>query len=375
MALLLQMRARIKIKLVTAACAALLSVVAAVNHPDPPFAFTSVSVIGTNLVLRAAMPAGLTGPALETRAGFDSAWQTVNVALTTMADGKLEFVLPKPGANIFLRLRASAVAGADRSESAAVSPSLSFCMISPLPLVTNRSGEVEAVLRFKGRVDGSDKMLLKRDGLFWEHINWGWPEGAVTVNEASWKPADQNYAAPGSNRPLLPPGFAFHSAKLEIIKARDVVALEHGADGLIIHMDDTPAGPDDYEFIVRFREARPKAVRKSTPATLKIVATIDGSDCLHLTANGARWEHFQWEAPTTVTLNDRAWNPAQDAALKIDKTNFLLPAGVDLSSARIVGRKGRALATLWATAEEVKVNFADNPNGSDTYELTIAFGE
>src|SRR6185295_9152773 len=113
----------------------------------------------------------------------------------------------------------------------------------------------------------------------------------------------------------LPTGFAFDSATLEIIKARDVVALERAADGLLVHMDDTLGGPDDYEFIIRFRQSHPKPVRKSTPANLKIVADIDGSDCLHLTADAARWEHFRWRFPTTVTLNDQVWNPAEDDAL------------------------------------------------------------
>jgi hypothetical protein len=108
---------------------------------------------------------------------------------------------------------------------------------------------------------------------------------------------------------------------------------------------------------------------------LKIGAEIDGSDCLVLTSAGAHWEHLYWAFPSEVTLNEVTWKPAEENGLKNDDATRFLPAGVDLSSARIIGRQGRDLATLWATKDEVKIYFADNPNGKDTYELTIGFGE
>ena len=42
--------------------------------------------------------------------------------------------------------------------------------------------------------------------------------------------------------------------------------------------------------------------------------------------------------------------------------------------AKIVSRKGRDLATMWADKDALWVWFADNPNGSDSYELDISFG-
>jgi hypothetical protein len=55
-------------------------------------------------------------------------------------------------------------------------------------------------------------------------------------------------------------------------------------------------------------------------------------------------------------------------------SHLFLPAGVDLSTARIINRTGRDLATLWADEQVLWVWFADNPNGADTYELEIRFG-
>ncbi len=56
-------------------------------------------------------------------------------------------------------------------------------------------------------------------------------------------------------------------------------------------------------------------------------------------------------------------------------TNVFLPAGIDLSTAKIVHRQGRDLATMWADADAIWISFADNPNGSDAYDLEISFGQ
>lgn len=56
------------------------------------------------------------------------------------------------------------------------------------------------------------------------------------------------------------------------------------------------------------------------------------------------------------------------------KTNTFLPSGVDLSTARIVNRKGRDVGTMWADADVLWIQFADNPNGADFYELELSFG-
>jgi hypothetical protein len=74
-------------------------------------------------------------------------------------------------------------------------------------------------------------------------------------------------------------------------------------------------------------------------------------------------------------LNEVHWPVEQTNVLQNAGTNQFLPAGVDFSTARIVSRKGRDLATLWAEEGGLWVWFADSPNGSDSYELEIAFGQ
>jgi len=56
-------------------------------------------------------------------------------------------------------------------------------------------------------------------------------------------------------------------------------------------------------------------------------------------------------------------------------THSFLPPVIDFPTARIVHRAGRDVATMWADHDAVWVSFADNPNGPDTYELDISFGQ
>jgi hypothetical protein len=225
-------------------------------------------------------------------------------------------------------------------------------------------------------VDGSDRILITRDGAFWEHAHWGWPEGAVTVNGAQWNPREKNYLTSAGEAKYLPECFSLEAVDLERITGRDVVALERTNNALIVYLDDTPVGAGEYEFKIHFHPARtkPAAVRDSTAATLKIAAEIDGSDCVRITATEARWDHKLWGGPANVMLNDVAWSIQQTNVLQNAGANLFLPSGVDFSTARIVSRKGRDLATLWAEADGLWVSFADSPNGSDRYELEIAFG-
>jgi hypothetical protein len=101
---------------------------------------------------------------------------------------------------------------------------------------------------------------------------------------------------------------------------------------------------------------------------------IDGSDLLKITANKATWTNRAWNAPDVVKLNDLSWNLRETNVWSNTGTNRFLPSGVDFSTAKIVRRQGRDLATMWADADAMWVSFADNPNGADAYELEISFG-
>jgi len=343
-------------------------------------ALTSLAVQGTNLTLVGVVPAGLGSVTLEMRPTLVAPWQAAGTMDAPAGGGAVIFMLPKPGEMQFFRLKGAASA----ASAGMVSAEVNYLTVAPLGSATASApdakpgaAEAEAVFHFKGMVDGSDRILITRDGALWEHAHWDWPQGAVTVNGAQWDPRQKNYLTTAGAVKFLPECFSLETVDLERITGRDVVALERTNNALIVYLDDTPVGADEYEFKIHFHPARskPAPARASTAARLKIAAEIDGSDCLRITAAEATWEHKQWSGPANVRLNEVPWPVEETNVLPNAGPNRFLPVGVDFSTARIVSRKGRDLATAWAEADGLWVWFADNPNGSDAYELEIAFGQ
>jgi hypothetical protein len=225
-------------------------------------------------------------------------------------------------------------------------------------------------------VDGSDKILITHDGALWEHVNWMYPPEPVEVNDTKWNPAQKNYMSTAGLGKFLPESFSLEAADLNVIKGRDVVALERTQKGLIVYLDDTPLGASEYEFNVTFPSAAPKLEEPhaSVAAHLKISAWVSGSDVIKITGEAAVLEHKTFDLPSDVTVNGIPWNVRQEKVLKNEGATQFLADGVGFSTARIVSRKGRDLATAWGAKDTLWVHFADNPNGSDTYEIEIAFG-
>lgn len=330
--------------------------------PQQELAFTSITADGDYLVLKASIPSGVTQVQLETRADLSTPWQP-GPLLEVTNTGEVQFVIPKPDAPIqFMRL--AVLNGNSASDG------VKYITTAPLSASPPRSGD--AVFDFKGRIDGSDKIIITRGGAFWKHINWDWPPGPVTVNGTTWSQLAQNFLTTASDQKFLPEPFSLDSATLEVLRGRDVVAMEHTKDALIVYVNDTPSGSDDYQFKVHFHPATVSEI--GTKARLKISAQIDGSDCVRITAAGATWRHLNYGPPTNVRVNGRPWNPGETPALENAGATRFLPAGVNFQSARIVGRTGRDLVTCCGDENGLTVWFADNPNGADNYEIEIAFG-
>ncbi|EEF58233.1 hypothetical protein [Pedosphaera parvula] len=343
---------------------------------------TSIRSEGTNVILAASVPPGLGQVILEMRPSLETQWEEKAILEVPSGGGDVAFTLPKPDGMQFFRLKST-----PQSATASVlSSELRYVTIPPLGTspakLTNTSKpsttEIpEAVFHFKGTIDGSDKITITRDGALWEHVHWDWPQGAVEVNGAQWNPREKNYLTSAGASKFLPETFSLDSVDLEEIHGRGVVALERAENALIVYIDDIQNGADEYEFKVHFHVSNPKPAKAiaSIPATLKITAEIDGSDCFIINSGGATLQHGGRLLPGRVMLNNVSWFPQQDEVIKNEGTNTFLPKSVDFSTAKIVNRKGRDLATMWAEKEALWVRFVDNPNGSDTYEIEISFGK
>jgi hypothetical protein len=349
--------------------------------PNDRFLITSIRAEGTNVILTAGVPAGLQQVILEMRPSLDAKWEEMGLLDVPQGGGTVAFTLLKPGGMQFFRLKATPqadVAGMLSTELRYVTvPPLGSAPVNPASTNKHPTAPLDAVFHFKGTIDGSDKITITRAGALWEHVNWDWPQGSVEVNGAQWNPQEKNYLTTAGVEKFLPAAFALDAADLEVIQGRGIIALERTDSALIIYMDDIQNGADEYEFKVHFHPPVPKLAKAaaSTAATLKITAEIDGSDCFVITANEATLQHEGRILPAKVMLNNVEWLPEQDEVLRNEGTNTFLPKGIDFSTARIVNRKGRDLATIWAEKDAVRIRFADNPNGSDTYELEMVFGK
>ena len=335
----------------------------------------SLSLAGTNLVFAADFPAGLDQASLEMRPTLTNGWQEAAQLEVPTNGGVVEFSLPQPALEMaFFRLNVTFRANTPAAQSGELQY---VAMPSLASAATNAGAADEAVFHFKGEVDGSDRIVITHEGALWQHVNWGWPAGVVTINDTQWNPLEKNFMTSTGALAFLPAKYSLAAVKLEVLAGRDVVALERTNNALIVYLDDTPLGAAPYEFKIHFYPATntPAKWRTSTVATLKIAAPIDGSDRLKITANEATWTHVAWGPPEAVKLNDVVWRLNQTNVLANAGTNRFLPPGVDFSTARIVERQGRDLATAWADDDALWVTFADNPNGGDDYELEISFGE
>ena len=347
---------------------------AAVDSPPNLPVITSLSVSGTNLNFTATFPPGLEQAALEMRPALTAPWQQAAVLDVSNGGGVIEFAIPKPPLETaFFRLNSTMRA----TTNAQLSAELRYVTIAPLGLVFTNSASSEAVFYFRGMIDGSDRIVITREGALWEHVNWDWPAGAVAVNDVQWNPLEKNFLTTTGAVAFLSENFSLSAVTLEKIEGRDVIALERTNNALVVYLDDTPSGAAPYEFKIHFQRVTDEPVRESmgAKAHLKISAPIDGSDLLKIDARAATWTHQFWSAPAVVKLNDVAWDLSQTNVLMNSGTNAFLPAGVDFSTARIVRRQGRDLVSLWAERDALWVSFADNPNGADGCELEVSFGE
>lgn len=347
--------------------------------PPPQPVITSLAIVGTNLVFEANFPTDVEQAVLEMRPDLAASWEQVAALEVPAAGGPMEFSIPKPTlASAFFRLNATMQAAAGAQTNSQISVELQYVAVPPLgPDGPDAESKGEAVFHFKGEIDGSDRIVITRKGAFWEHVNWSWPPGIVTVNGSKWNPSTKNYLTTTGAVSFLSNKYSLTEAGMEVIQGRDVIALEQTSDALMVYLDDTPSGGSPYEFKIRFQPADLKSptLHKSAVARLKIEAQIDGSDLLKITAGEATWMHRSFSSPRVVKLNDISWNVRRANVLMNTGTNTFLPTGVDFATARIIHRAGRDLATMWADQNAVWINFADNPNGSDAYELEIGFGQ
>jgi hypothetical protein len=120
--------------------------------------------------------------------------------------------------------------------------------------------------------------------------------------------------------------------------------------------------------VANWLPANSSAPTSIQPIVLDIKATIDGSDVLNLSPNGAVWSHQAYQWPTDISVNGIAW----DAHTQSTLTNTGL-AGIDLTTANVLSRSGRDRVDMETTPDGLTIHFDDSPPGAAPYEIKIGF--
>ncbi len=220
-----------------------------------------------------------------------------------------------------------------------------------------------------GSIDGSGIVAVGPTRVTWDPFDGATPT-SLLVNGTSWDPAVNSTAT--LTGPLFPVPLSNYNVSTEVTSGRDLANAQIVGNQVLLYLDDTPDGPDNYSVQVSFTPKPP--VTPSTFATLHITGNIDGSDVLEIYNTGATWVHEQWGNPTDVALNGMAWDTVDDPTITNSGATTFLPAGVDLSSVVFTKNGGRDTATYQLFSDHIDVYFADDPVGASAYDVTLSFG-
>jgi hypothetical protein len=110
---------------------------------------------------------------------------------------------------------------------------------------TGDSSAYVTLIRISAEVDGSDRFIFTSHDVKHEHKFWSHPVD-VTFNGEPWTDLDHT-----------PPGWRDLGRQLDLSRAwivkrqgRDVIALEHTAEGFDLYLCDSPNGPAHYEVTI-----------------------------------------------------------------------------------------------------------------------------
>ncbi len=101
------------------------------------------------------------------------------------------------------------------------------------------------LLRITAYVDGSGRFIFTNQKVRYEHRNWE-PPADVSFGGESWS----NLAATPAVWRMIGHQLNLREAKIVSRKGRDIIALEHTAEGFDLYLCDSPNGGADYEVTI-----------------------------------------------------------------------------------------------------------------------------
>ena len=113
-------------------------------------------------------------------------------------------------------------------------------------------------LTFSAVIDGTDRFIFTKDMAWNEHLTWNLPRN-VTLNGEAWS----DLTAPPARWAEIVKDLDLTKATIATRNGRDVIALEHTADGFDLYFVDNPSGSGTYEvtILVPHKQSLPRTGR------------------------------------------------------------------------------------------------------------------
>tara|TARA_R110002111_G_scaffold1157_1_gene8182 strand:- start:44074 stop:47067 length:2994 start_codon:yes stop_codon:yes gene_type:complete len=239
-------------------------------------------------------------------------------------------------------------------------------------------------LRILANIDGTDELHISHNAASWKHGSWGWPTN-VQINGQAWSPRQQPTLQVGPDSPFLRSHIKLAGATIRKIQGRGQVNLGYGANGLIVHFnDDGHNGSATYEVLITFADQiceqsrrvidglKSESGQPLKPLELNIQTKIDGADAIHISSDKVKWAHYESRWPREVSFNGSKWDPYAESEFSPESKGIFIPAGINLSAAELVEKKGRGAVQLLKSDDRLTIRFDDrHAPGDDSYVARV----
>jgi hypothetical protein len=115
------------------------------------------------------------------------------------------------------------------------------------------------------------------------------------------------------------------------------------------------------------------AGQPALPIVLEVDAMIDGGDTLNIAPGGVSWVHNTYKWPTEIRINGVNFDPhelADHGGTTLEKIGL---GEADLSSAEVIGRRGRCTVAMEKTDGGIAIHYSDPLAGAGPYWIKIGF--
>lgn len=247
------------------------------------------------------------------------------------------------------------------------------------------AAKTSANISLTALVDGKDDLRITRTGLEWIHLDGVWPKDVI-LNGHPWEPQRRPQLTGDDLAVYFRDGFALGDFELATRTGRGEIKMYGEEAGAVrLELADGEAGAGPYEIALRRRDLswlaqgepqQPKeGLAKNSPGSIRITATIEGTDRVLIYPDHLEWQHQAQAWPQSVKVNGIAWSPKDNPRLENSgETTYLKDEFVHVGTT-LRRYRGRNRTEISTQTNHIALQFGDTDPGSDVYEVAVYLGE